>query len=241
MTQFAIPFGPIRKPGSSMQMPVVYFNDFVAAYTGVDAALANESDPTGVFSAVADRGEWLISADPAGAEPAPQDDADGGWVKFNCDGDAGDRMSLQLNGEPFYVTKGRKCFLETRVQLDGVTSDFLVGLSVATTDPIETAPSDYIAMGQIADADFVTVADTGSAGTSLADSGSDLTAATWHVMAFEYHGDGTVTFYLDGSKVARTTTTVPDGVYMSPFICAQSNGAELAVTWDYILVVNERA
>ena len=228
---YANPFmGPILAPGEPLVLPVVFFDDFL---TGVTQSGHK-------FDTTADQADWLVSADAGGANPAVQDDADGGVVKFNCDGDAGDRMQVQLNGESFYLQNNRRCWFRTRVRFTNTTGDAMIGLSVASTDPIASAPSDFIAFKLSGDSDLEIQVDTGSAGTSVTDSGKDITANTWHDLAFDYHGNGAVTFYFDGNKAGKLAADVPVDKYLSPMFCVESNGAEETLEIDYVLVVNQR-
>ena len=240
MSDYLQVFGPTYLPGAGTLAPVVFWEDFLVGYTGVDAALANESDPTGIFSATADRGEWLYTADAGGTDPVVQDDADGGWVLMKSDGDSGDQCTIQLNGESFFLTKGRRLYYQARLKVDVVTQDALWGLSVNTTDPLGTTPSDYVAFELDGDADLEFVADTGSAGTAQTDTGSNVAADTFAVYTFEWDGKDQIRAYVDGVKVHTTKTTIPTDKYLSPFFTCQSAGAELTMTIDYVLVVNER-
>jgi hypothetical protein len=231
-TGYGNPFlGPITAPGEPLILPVVYFDDFL---TGV-------TEDGHKFSTTADKGDWLVSADAGGANPTVQDDADGGTIKFNCDGDAGDRMCVQLNGEPFYLQNKRRCRFKTRVKITNTTGDAFIGLSVNTTDPIASAPSDFIVFSLTADSDLEIQVDTGSAGTSPTDSGTDIEAATWMDLTFDYHGNGAVTFYKDGAKIGKLATNVPVDKYVSPVLCVESNGAEEFIEVDYVMVANDRS
>ena len=238
---------PTFKPGSAVSMPVVYFEDFIGGYTAVDLALANESDPTGLISPVADRGVWFVSHDALVADTqlfAPQDDADGGWIKATTDATSGERISMQINGEPFLLGLGRTLYYEARLKFTNTTQDAFFGLAVNTTDPHASAPSDYVAFGLTGDADIevgVALASSDGGAFSGTDSTIDLVANTWTTFAFMYDGVDTVRFYVDGAEAGAKSTNVPIGKFMSPVFCVESNGAAEAMFIDYVLVANERA
>jgi hypothetical protein len=236
------------KSGGPINMPVMYFEDFISVSTPLSGATANTVG-MGTFSVTADRADWLTTIAAEGRAPTIQDDADGGVVQMKTDGDDGDHVSIQLNGESFYLVNGRRCYFETRVKFTNTTQNAMIGLASNATDPYATKPADYICFGLSGDADIEI--QTGKGGTEIAadntagtDTGSDITAATWHTLAFEYIGDGqTVTFFLDGTRIYKhvSTTTVPDGHYLSPIFCIESTGtAEETIDIDYVLVVNER-
>lgn len=221
--------------------PIEFFRDFIVGYPAVDAALMSESDPTGTFSETADRGEWLVTQDAGGTLPVVQDDADGGWIAFTSDGDMDDQMTVQLNGESFLLARGRRLMYETRLRFDLMTENALWGMSVNTTDPLTTAPSDYIAFNIMADGDLLFVSDAASAGTTATDTGVNLTAATFATFAFVWDGIDTIRAYVNGVKVYSTTTTIPVGAYLSPFYTVQAVANALTATVDWIYIANERA
>jgi hypothetical protein len=150
-------------------------------------------------------------------------------------------LSLQL-------TSGKKAFVECRVQLNEVTDNiFQFGLSAltATTNPEDlwtTVAADVISFG-IADGAATTVlyTDKTNGGISTATGTRSLTAATWHTLGIYF--DGTTAFaYVDGKQSASTTTRVPTGVALAPFIGhlnGDGSGTDTAFV-DYIRVCVER-
>lgn len=237
--------GPSRLAGQPCDYPVVYFEDFIGGYTAVDLALTNESDPTGMFSPVADRGTWLVSYDTLVADTqlfAPADAADGGWVVATTDATSSERISAQINGEAFKCANNRRLHFEIRCKFTNATQDAFLGLAVAgATDPHASRPAGFIAFTLTADADLEYATGDASTATASADTGADIVAATWMNLQFEWDGKNTVHFYKDGVRVASTTVTIPRGLPLSPVICVESNGAAEALTVDYILVACDRA
>lgn len=227
----SIPFlPPVNKPGQPVDVPVVFWDDFVTGCT----------EDGHKFSTTADKGDWLVSVDAGGTNPIIIDDGDGGVLQTVSDGDSGDRTNCQLNGESFYIQSGRRCEFRCRCKFTNVTQDALIGLSVATTDAHATASSDYIAFTLSGDADIQYSVVTGSSGHDHTDTGADIVAATWVLLSFEYDGNGRVNFYVDGNKKASTTSNIPEGKYLSPIFVLESNGATETMDIDYILVINQR-
>ncbi len=228
--------GPVLGPNRTLSRPVVFFDDFL---TGC-------SEDGHKFSATADKGDWLISQEDAnGTEPNVVDDYDGGAISMASHTSAGDIMQIQLNGRSFYCESGRRMLFMTKVKLTNTTQDAFIGLAsdahALNAGAYTTAPSDYIAFTLSGDADIEYGTAKSSSGHSLTDTGSDITAATWVDLAFEYDGMGKVYFYVNGSQVATTTTNVPEGKYLSPVFCVESNGAEETMAIDYVLVSNDRS
>lgn len=223
---------------------IVFFDHFLDGY-GTDAT------PTlaGKYSETANLGDWLLVSDTFtshGNDPTPADDADGGWVQMAPDDDAGDHVSIQKNGEAWKVEKGRKLYYETRIKMSVVTSAFWVGLSVNTTDPHASAPTDCIAFrttGTAADVDIDYLVRVGNAGSAV-DTGADLTADTFVILAFEYDGNETISFFVNGVfKVKATGTAIPYGTYLSPVFCVErvlaADATTHTLTIDYVYVSNQ--
>lgn len=227
---------PMFIPGRALSIPIAYFNDFITGVT--------EDGET--FSTTADKGEFLVSADTLDAatqNPAIQDDQDGGVIKTTTDATSGERIAFQLNGENFFLTRGRSLYFEARMKFTNTTQDAVFGLSVNTTDPHASAPSDYVLMGLTGDADIQYGTATGSSDSgafSGTDSTTDLVANTWTVFAFMFDGVDAIRFYVDGVEVGVKTTNIPYDKYLSPVFCVESNGAAEALFLDYVLVANER-
>ena len=234
MTEYNQIFGPSFLPGKAMNGPVTFFDDFLTGVTENGAK----------FATTADLGDWLVTADvftSHGANPTVQDDADGGWVRFASDDDAGDQVTMRANGESFLLAIGRRTVYETRLRFVSTTQDALWGISVNTTDPLGTRPSDYIGFELDGTADLEFTADTGSAATAQVDTTANVVAGTFATFSFIWDGIDTIRVYFNGAKVYQTKTTIPVGTFMSPFFTVQSAGAEPAMTIDYVLIVNDRA
>lgn len=233
--------GPV---GSFVNKPIVFFDDFmVCGKSQVDAALMSESDPWGWISDLADGGAWLVSydalVDAAAQLPLIQDDADGGWIACTTDATSGERISMQLNGESFAVALGRVTCFEWKGKVSATTADAFIGLSVATTDPHASAPSDAIAFKLSGDADIEVLARIGSSGSGV-DCGVDIVADTMTTLGFRWDGKDTVQFFVNGVLAYTSSYAVTSTLYFSPVICIESNGAALTLTSDYAYVEVER-
>jgi len=132
----------------------------------------------------------------------------------------------------FNFAAGDKWFMECRVKLDDVTdNEFQFGLSdlTATTNPEDlytTTAANLIAMG-ITDgqATINYLTDLANAGTARADTSGTMVASTWTVLGMYYDG-AAVRFYKDGKSIGSTTTTIPVGTLLAPFVGARNgNGA----------------
>jgi len=247
----------------------VFFEDFVDTYGVIDLALANESDPAGCFSEVADRGKWLVTiVDGGGGNTQtvmgrPVDGgtgagAQGGWAEFRtCDADD-DALCAQLNGESFKLAWGKKLWFETQLIIEDITeTELFIGLADTGTDLYGAAGigvNNHV--GFFCDGDgnidcSVDESGTHSKSDTLCDfvDGSMATLATAnvkHKLGFYWDGAGTVKFYVDrvlkGSKTDNgATILIPDGTCLSPgFTILTQGNTDEAIFIDYIYVAQER-
>ena len=137
---------------------------------------------------------------------------------------------------------GDKWFMEAKVKLSDVTDHaFQFGLTdlTATTNPEDlwtTTAASLIAMGIVDGAATLTyLMDKSNAGTARANLSGSMVADTWTTLGIG--SDGTnVSFYKDGKSIGTSSTTVPTGILLAPFVGAiNGNGAGSNVTLvDYI-------
>lgn len=233
-------FGPTFVPGKvGDHYPVVYWDDFVTAYTVVDAELNLESDPAAKFCTLADRGEWLAStAGAVGGYPTMADEV-GGVVTMTTGGTALNRIGCQLNGEMFSLANGRELYFEARVNLS-TSADFYMGVSVADTD-ISATMVDGVLFAIEGTSGLLTQVSKDSGG-SLTATGSTLEDDAYSVIAFKCRADKKVEFYLNGVKAALVDqpANFPDDELLSPAFHIESNGAAETLKIDYILCVGDR-
>lgn len=215
--------------------------------TIVDAALANETDPYGHFFSTATNatGEWLVSHDAVVADtqlPTIQSAANG-IVKCTTDATSGERISFQKTGAGFIMSVGKPMFFKARMKFTNTTQDAFWGLAVTgATDPHASRPAGFVAFTLTAAAgiEFAT-GDAGSATASAAlTTATSIVADTYFVSGFYWDGVDSVDFYIDGSRKATTTLTLPTTLVLSPVFCVESNGAAEAMFVDYVLVSTPR-
>lgn len=235
--------GPSVLPGGALAAPITFEEDFLVGYTAPAGTASGEADPTGMFSPVPDRGDWLYSFDEGGSDPTIQDNADGGLVKFHCDGDTGDRSQIQLNGESFLLQPGRRFTWQARLKWDVFTGDSFIGMSTSTANVLGTKPTDGIFGFQFTGTSALEYyADVTGGSAPVASSASfTLPADTFVTLAFHYDGVRKIHMIANATPLLLTTTNIPINQYMSPIFAVQSNGAEQGMTIDYVIVQNDRS
>lgn len=132
-----------------------------------------------------------------------------------------------------HLETGKKFFMEARVFTNDVTDNaFQFGLSdlTATSNPEDlwtTTAANLIAYGIVDGAATLTyLTDLANAGTARANTTGTLVASTWTNLGIFWDGATKVWFYKDGKEVGSTSTTIPTGTLLAPFIGAlNGNGA----------------
>ena len=232
----SIPYiGPVRTPGGGVDMPVVYFNDFLAG---------------GDFSETVNLADFVASG--AGTSTFLQvDSAIGGQVALTNGGTDNDATDCQLNGEPFQVSSTQDLVFECKFHVDNITlSDWWVGVSVTDTDTLST-PANFIGFGNSVNAADIyancgsTASGafaTGTAGTNetLTDTGVNLVASTFTTVRFEVIGNSKIRYYVDGVLKATHTTNIPTVTMTPTMVIRNASGAARTMTVDWILAYQDR-
>ena len=232
-----------------IDIPHEYFDDFNRGGYVKDLALASESDPGAKFSEVADCGEWLVTVTDGGGDNnnsiAIGDDLANGYVVItNTDAD-NDLTSCQLNGEAFKLADSKPLAFQAKFRVSDVdAADFFIGLAIADTSILGTTLAngctDLIGFGcpdATGDLDFI--ASINSGGTST-DTAVNLADATDVVVRFEWDGVDTVTWFVNGTEIDSTTTSVPTDEALTPTVEIRNAAAAKAISIDYILVEQDR-
>ena len=242
-------WGPTRRTGEPLSAPIVFFDDFIGFSFCADAALLTESDPAADFSTVADRGTWLVSQDTVGDTGSifPVDSADGGFLTMQSTATGSHRVNCQVNGTMFRLQVGRKMVFECRWKVNSITvGQFFVGIATQTVQgfkDIDNAitPFRYIGFSKSSDADIeYALADTDE--DNRVDTGVNFVADTFVTTSWEWDGQDTIRFYVDGvlKKIATDQTAIDE--YYSPLLVVDNlTAAANTLTVDYILVMNDRA
>jgi len=246
--------------------PIRYFEDFLHAFEARDLALASESDPTGVFSEVADRGKYLITLVGTQGEftigtpidGAANASAQGGWGTFITSDDSGnDLICAQMNGESWKLATAKPLYFETRFAIKTITeSEVFIGLADTGTDLYVDGVGVTNHVGFMLDNDgnldfSIDEGATQHKVDTLVNfvDGSLATLETANVVhrcGFYWDGAGTIYVYVDG---VLTNTIVDEGVaILVPDATCLSIGFQLENTtttaetmWiDYIMCVQAR-
>ena len=224
-------YGGFARSGLKDRMEVATFwDDFFSGY-----ALENSN----FVSATVDQARWAMNGD-TGSAITNSDTAPGGIAVLYSDGTSADRTELILNGEQFYLSKGKKLYFVCRVAGDDISDmNLFVGLTQTSTAVLDSRFIHETA-GSATDLDrvgFFFGDNTGAGGTQAAniiavcakatnciaiDTGEDVADATLatfnttsRIYAFEWDGVDTLRFFLadagDGPQELKEVLVLKEG------------------------------
>jgi len=224
--------GPYAYRSGLGMMPSAEFNVFHDDFN----ELLTTNVPAGWTAAVIDTGATLVADTTAGVSST---------LIFDSDG-ATEGVAIYLP-KAIQLTAGKKFFMEIRLKTELADDrDVKFGLTdlTATTNPEDlwtTTAASVIAFGVLdGSALLKLLADSANAGTAVVASERSMTSATWHTLAIGYDGV-TLKGYIDGQEAASTTTTIPTGVALAPFVGFRNGSAATTEGQiDYVRYAQER-
>ena len=195
--------------------------------------------------------EWKISTTEAGAGSATEaaSSADGGVLVITNDNADNDHDFLQLSGdggttahETFKFEAGKKLFFKSRFKVsDATQSEFVMGLQIADTNPINGVTDGVYFQKDDGDALLDVHVEKNSTATSSTGVHT-VVDDTYLVAGFYYDGIDSVDFFVDDNRVATlAVTNLPDDEELTISFGIQNGAAAAKVmSVDYILVAKER-
>lgn len=180
-------------------------------------------------------GEWLKTVVEAGAgdSTAVVSDAFGGVLLITTAGNEDDGVMVQWQGnnatsdvaETFKFTAGKELFFAGRFQMSDVTqSDFIMGLAVADTTPLDAADGVFFIKPDASAVLSLTSVATGP--LTATDTLATLVAATWYEFGFHYNGVDAINAYQGGNSDGTWNFVGSVGISALP-------ATELAITFGF--------
>lgn len=205
-------------PAFSPSKAHTYFNDF-DTYTAAD---------------------WTVTETQAGATQALAD-GDGGLLLLTNSAADDDIVSLQKVGESFLFASGKKLWFEGRFKVsDATQSDFVIGLLITDTTPLDVTDGVYFskADGSTALSFSVEKNNTATSATSIATVANN----TFLKVAFFFDGESYVYYYINDVMTGKVAiTNLPDDEDLTvSFAIQNGEAAAKTMTVDYVFAAKER-
>lgn len=228
---------PVRYPsGVTNSKPTDDMGDFILP------------DPTSVHMYFNDfdtyvAAEWTITTTEDGAGDATEalTDEDGGVLLITNDAGAADADYFNKVGESFLFEAGKKLWFKARLAVsDATLSDFVVGLQITDTTPLDVGDGVFFQKDTAAATlDFhVEKDDTATSASAIA----TVEDGTYIVVAFYYDGKSEVKYFVDNVHLGTSVTdNLPDDEELT-ISFGIKNGEAVAKTMsvDYIMAAKER-
>jgi len=209
---------------------VTYFNDFLTYHAD----------------------EWTITTTEAGSGNASEalTSGPGGWLLITNDDADNDLDFLQLKGEAFKYVATKNMFFKARFKVsDATQSDFVMGLGITDTTPLDTTDGFFFLKSDgAATMDFLIEKDNSATTNSSVATIADDTFVT---ASFHYNptggsassGGGAFEIFINDVQVATQTTltnATDDEDLTISFGIQNGAAAAKTMTIDYILAAVER-
>lgn len=169
---------------------------------------------------------------------------DGGLLLITNDAADNDSDFFQSNIASFTMASGKRAFFGIRLKVsDATQSDFIAGLQIVDTTPLDATDGIYF---QKDDGDTqldVYVRKDATTGSTSATNIHTVVSDTYMSLAWAYDGLDEVIFYVDGAAKARlsaTSTYLPDANLVISFGIQNGEAVAKTMTVDYVFAAKER-
>lgn len=188
--------------------------------------------------------DWTLTTTEAGAGDATEalSSVDGGALLITNDAADDDRDFFQLPSEGFKFDSTKRLYFKARFKVsDATQSDFVVGLQITDTTPLDVTDGIFFQKDDgDANLDFhVEKNNTASDATAI----TTITADTFITVAFYYDpGHGTVQYYLNDELVGELplTNIVDDEEIAVSFGLQNGEAVAKTMTVDYVFAAKQR-
>ncbi len=191
--------------------------------------------------------DWTITTTEAGAGSATEviSDADGGVLLITNDAADDDNDFFQKIGEGFLMEAGKKAVFKARMKVsDATQSDFVIGLQITDTSPLDVTDGIYFRKDD-GDAFLdVVVRKNATTGSVTSTAVHTVVSDTWMDLGWFYDGKDSVSFYVNGNKVATLSASaayLPDTELTPSFGLQNGEAVAKTMSLDFLFVSKQRA
>lgn len=190
--------------------------------------------------------DWTITTTEAGAGSATEalTDVDGGALLVTNDAADNDADFFQKVGESFLMAAGKRAFFRARFKVsDATQSDFVIGLQVTDTTPLDATDGIYFQKDD-GDTDLdVYCRKDATTGSTSATAIHTVVADTFFTVAWYYDGKDKVYYFVNDvlkGSLDASSTYLPDTELTVSFGIQNGEAAAKTMTVDYIFAAKER-
>jgi hypothetical protein len=191
-------------------------------------------------------GDWTITTTEAGAGSATEalTDADGGVLLVTNDAADNDADFFQKVGESFLMASGKRAFFKARFKVsDATQSDFVIGLQITDTTPLDATDGIYF-MKDDGDAQLdIYCRKDATTGSNSATNIATVVSDTYLTVAWFYDGKGNLKYYVDDvhkGTLSALSTYLPDTELTISFGIQNGEAVAKTMSVDYLFAAKER-
>lgn len=205
-------------------------------------------DPSSVHSFFTDfdgytAANWIVTETDAAATEALTA-GDGGLLLITNTAADNDLVALQTLVGSFLMAAGKKAWFKARFKVsDATQTDLVMGLQIIDTTPLAVSDGIWFQKDD-GDAQIdVYCGKSAGAGTTSATNVATLADDTFIVLAWEYDGKSTVTYFVNDVALGvldASSTYLPDANLAVSFALQNGEAVAKTMTVDYIFAAKER-
>jgi hypothetical protein len=188
-------------------------------------------------------GDWVVTETDAAATQALTA-GDGGLLLITNTAADDDLVALQKTPAAFSFTAGKKAFFSARFKVsDATQSDFVIGMQVVDTTPLDVTDGVYFLKADGAATLSVICRKNASTGSTSASAIATLANDTFVTVAWYYNGIDSVAYAVNGTvlgSLSATSAYLPDTTTTVSFALQNGEAVAKTMTVDYVFAAFER-
>lgn len=190
--------------------------------------------------------DWTITTTEAGAGSATEAlaDADGGVLLITNDAADDDLDFFQKKGESFLLEAGKRAWFKARLKVsDATQSDFVIGLQVTDTTPLDVTDGVYFRKDDGDTNLDVVCRKNATTGSTSATAIATVADDTYLTVAWYYDGVDSIAYFVNDQQLGTldaSSSYLPDTELTISFGIQNGEAAAKTMSLDYILAAKAR-